>query len=330
MKKINSSKAISLGTCIILIMISLSLCFSQYNEYLLAKENANKSINNIMYFENDYIYTILKENIAKSNKILDLKNNDIQQELIKKYTKDEYLIGDIINPKDNSILSSVFDKFLNNLYINVDNKNNRSFVMSTNNIIWNRTNNTNITNKDKTILDLSSFNSFVYNNILANEAIVAIKSIKYNDINLIYWQCNISNSDTITDMNIEELYETYKKYGLEELKNYELLVPSYITNTGDIFGKKDVSSNGLSRENYKLIIVQRINIYDALIPYEGSLNNFTNQINNIKSDLYRISLSKVRIIFECVLILLTVFCISAILQNKLLKTTDSILIKDKE
>lgn len=323
MKKINSSKAVSLGTCLILIMISLSLCFSQYQEYLLAEEKASKIEQTIMDFEEEYMYTVLKENIAKSNKILDLKNNEIQQELIKKYTKDEYLIEDMIHPKDNCILSNVFDKSLNDLYMNVDNKDNRAFVMTTNNIIWNRTDNTNNT-KDKDILKWTNFNSFIYNEILASKAVNTIKSIKYNTNNLIYWQCNNSENNTITNMSMNELYTMYKKHGLEELKNYELLVPSYITNTGDIFGKADVSSNGISHDNYKLIIIQRINIYDAIIPYEGNLNNFTNQINSINNELYRVSLSKVKIIFECVLIIVVVFCLSAIIQNKLLKTTDSI------
>ena len=52
-----------------------------------------------------------------------------------------------------------------------------------------------------------------------------------------------------------------------------MLVPTYITNNGDIFGQND-TDQGIRYDNYKLIVIQRINLYEQI------KHNYPNLITN--------------------------------------------------
>ena len=47
------------------------------------------------------------------------------------------------------------------------------------------------------------------------------------------------------------------------LKNYQIWIPVYITDTGDIFGQSDVVK-GVKQPTHKIIVVQEFNLYDQL------------------------------------------------------------------
>lgn len=72
------------------------------------------------------------------------------------------------------------------------------------------------------------------------------------------------------------------------LKNYNILIPSYITDTGDIFGVPDVDAHGLPNDNNKIIVVREINMFDIVSPYIDSLNQYDILINRytLKIDDY--------------------------------------------
>ena len=75
----------------------------------------------------------------------------------------------------------------------------------------------------------------------------------------------------ITSDNIAEYYN---KYGADIFKDVDMLVPTYITNNGDIFGQND-TDQGIRYDNYKLIVIQRINLYEQI------KHNYPNLITNI-------------------------------------------------
>lgn len=104
-----------------------------------------------------------------------------------------------------------------------------------------------------------------YNKSLERDAIDKLLSHS-NDI-IVTEPVNIIKSNTehkmLDEFSFENLEDVYMKEGIEGLKNYQILVPVYITDTGDIFGQNDVVK-GVKQNTHKMIVVQEFNIYDQL------------------------------------------------------------------
>lgn len=82
----------------------------------------------------------------------------------------------------------------------------------------------------------------------------------------------IGNEDhiKIKELNYKSLLKVYSEEGLEGLRNYQILVPYYITDIGDIFGVPDISQ-GIMVDNNKIIVVQEFNLYDQIIATDSSI-----------------------------------------------------------
>lgn len=120
---------------------------------------------------------------------------------------------------------------------------------------------------------------------------VSHKANKELTNNAIYMLIN-QNKDTIfwpsdknvslytdSDFKVKEpnnyiLRQLISKNNIYSLKNYNILIPSYITDTGDIFGVPDIDAHGLPNDNNKIIIVREINMFDIVSPYIDSLNQY--------------------------------------------------------
>lgn len=74
---------------------------------------------------------------------------------------------------------------------------------------------------------------------------------------------NNKNHQKISDVSYDALKTVYKKEGIEGFKNYQIYVPTYITDTGDIFGQNDIV-RGVKQPTYKFIVVQEFNLYDQI------------------------------------------------------------------
>ena len=130
-----------------------------------------------------------------------------------------------------------------------------------------------------------------YNKKLAKNA---ISSLINKDSGLILWQYTAPKTENdidYADMNSDNISDYFVKYGVDIFKDIEILVPTYITDTGDVFGQKDIDQ-GVKYENYKLIVVQRINVYEQLkAKYPDLFNTKTmddanKKYNNIMCSLY--------------------------------------------
>ena len=75
--------------------------------------------------------------------------------------------------------------------------------------------------------------------------------------------CSTDKHKKISCANYEILKDIYKNEGLEGFKNYQIYVPVYITDSGDIFGQKDIVQ-GIRQNTHKLIVVQEFNLYDQV------------------------------------------------------------------
>lgn len=116
-----------------------------------------------------------------------------------------------------------------------------------------------------------------------DSSIIAIEPYNYIDKN--------TPHKKIKEINYANLEEVYVKEGLTGLRNYQILVPVYITDTGDIFGQLD-TVHGVKVDNHKFIIIQTFNFYDQLISYKPDFgdDDYTRRIvtryNTILNSLY--------------------------------------------
>lgn len=87
------------------------------------------------------------------------------------------------------------------------------------------------------------------------------------------------NHIMINELTYESLLNVFLQEGIEGLKNYQIFVPYYITDFGDIFGNPDFE-HGTKLDNNKLIIVQEFNLYDQIMNRHDELFN-DNQIRQV-------------------------------------------------
>jgi hypothetical protein len=93
---------------------------------------------------------------------------------------------------------------------------------------------------------------------------------------------NLTKNDNhimISEMTYDSLLNVFLEEGLNGIRNYQIFVPYYITDFGDIFGNPDII-NGVKVDNNKLIVVQEFNLYDQVVKnYNDTFND--SEIKNI-------------------------------------------------
>lgn len=99
---------------------------------------------------------------------------------------------------------------------------------------------------------------------LYDEAIEALFSNATNKI-IFYEPHESLNKEhiMIQSMTLSALQSVFMKEGLDGLRTYVFLSPTYITDDGDIFGTPDHDKQGFTN-NHKIIVVQKFNIVDVI------------------------------------------------------------------
>lgn len=102
---------------------------------------------------------------------------------------------------------------------------------------------------------------------------------------ILYWEMEKNGEPTnIITPTLSNLKSVFMEKGLEGIKNIEFLVPSYITENGDIFGVNDVSDSGFLTKNNKIVIVYIFNLYDIIVNHHSdSISTFDNIYSNLIS-----------------------------------------------
>lgn len=119
-----------------------------------------------------------------------------------------------------------------------------------------------------------------YNTKLDNDAID--KLLNRNSGIIALESYNLTKNDNhikINELTYESLLEVFLEEGIHGLKNYQIFVPYYITDFGDIFGNPDII-HGSKFDNNKLIVVQEFNLYDQIMNRHDELFNDV-QIKNV-------------------------------------------------
>ena len=296
---------------LIILIIVLLFSYLQFDDYSSNIEVYKDIYDSTEIEESNYIKTIFYEETKLSKKSMNIIVERIQDQLVLKYGKNlDNLDEDIDNPRSDSELTKVFDDTLGDFYINENTNVNKPFVLSMNSLLWGRC--LSYDNAENEFLTIDDLLSLQNNNKLNKEAIFTI--LKNDNTKYIFWQ---NNGDTKLEyMNIDKLIEIYSNEGLNSMKNYELLVPVYITKDGDIFGTKDTDGLGHKIDNYKIIIVQRMNVYDILKQYSSELSTYESEKQRIIDRKIINMNDKTRSLLISGSMVLIVLFGSAYLQNK--------------
>lgn len=137
-----------------------------------------------------------------------------------------------------------------------------------------------------------------------NSSIIAIEPYNYIGDN--------KNHQKIREATYETLEKVYVDEGIDGIRNYQFLVPVYITDTGDIFGQND-TMHGVKVDNHKFIIIQTFNLYDQLISYKPDfgdddyLHRLNVRYNNILNSLYILGIVVCIIIVFIILYFLSIY-----------------------
>lgn len=249
-----------------------------------ADENYNESIRAINELEWQFILSVLTENTQKATIQADYISANIEKDLLSNYSDIEVLKNILETRQYDTEFFEIMDRNIRGVYLNVNNDNNDLWIGMNHGIIsdlsLNCASDTYERSWDKEMTKH-------YNKVLCKEAINAI--VSHSD-RLIFWEFlrpDQNQHNTILTMNIEQLHKIYRAEGVQGLKTYEFLCPSYITPDGDIFGTPDVTTSGVKQSNYKIIVVQGFNIHDQLMSsHKSTLTSFDMQRQNIKS-LYK-------------------------------------------
>lgn len=120
------------------------------------------------------------------------------------------------------------------------------------------------------------------------------------------------NHIKIDELTYESLLKVFLTEGISGLRNYQIFVPYYITDFGDIFGNPDIM-HGTKLDNNKLIIVQEFNLYDQIMENQDNLFN-DKQIENVTARydvilrlLYIFGISLITAIISLILYLCNIY-----------------------
>lgn len=144
---------------------------------------------------------------------------------------------------------------------------------------------------DDTSNTLSKYRDSTYNKAMFDTAIRKIRN--HTDSSLIVMEpYNYINPDLphekLREADYASLERVYVNEGFNGLRNYQFMVPVYITDTGDIFGQSDIVQ-GIHQDTHKFIIIQTFNLYDQIMStksdfgdddYLGRLNSRYDRILN--------------------------------------------------
>ena len=246
---------------VLLIFVSSMLIF-----YHLIRE-VNIYFTNIdKYFVEDisdnvlYIKEQLEEDISKE--LVDIAQN-IENDIIDNTDLDK--LEKKLNSADNipNELEKIFRKNIYGVYIlGIENDRNDIFICNKNGILSDYDISTS-TDKENRTWGYEIKNQ--YNKKLAKNT--SDKLLTMENYDLVFERKNQSknkNHKLYSEVTNDTIREIISREGFEGLKPYTFLVPIYITNDGDIFGKYDVVCTH-KQNNNKIIIVQEYSLYDYIV-----------------------------------------------------------------
>lgn len=245
-----------------LIAISHYLFFNYQTSLMVSQANAvDRNYKVIMWKD---IENLMNISIDSAQMMASDTAKDIVEDIESEYSdlselEREFNSGNYNSPKFNRIImKNIRGKYM----YDIKTQKNSMFIISRTGILFDE----NVGKIETTSRDFDTEARLHFNTDLAYNSLEMIVTERNNT--LIYYEPEapeeLSNHVTTTYPSRENLRAVYEKEGLSGLRGYEILVPAYITDDGDVFGTPDIEDNGKVNKNHKLIVVQRFNLYDVL------------------------------------------------------------------
>lgn len=262
----NKCKKISLLILAVLILFTGSMVGYAYNVNLI-RNIQNENTIRMKTDEFNKIYLFLMICRDKANENIRSISTSIEKDIKEKYPDLSVLKDELQTDNYKSIYPIISENVKDKFFGGVENGNNDIFVTTLTNIIvdFSYNNSTIVSDKDQS--KLRTWDDIISTQYNKEMAEYAKNQIINKSRDLIIWErTKSSNPDhiKISEPTYENLLKVYLNEGIDGLKNYTSLVPSYITDNGDIFDNSDFKEGGVRLQNYKLIIIQEFNIYDQI------------------------------------------------------------------
>lgn len=302
--------------CIIMILLSLLSTNFYINrvDVITATKQKDRDIQVINEIEWNYITAIIDENREKAFMSSNKLSEDIEQDVREQYPDLNILKYELDNNIPNTKFSDILRDNFNGVYLNnIENDNNDPWAA----MYWGVYGD--FSNNCSKIGSARTWNVEVaqhWNKVLTQQAIDSILQLSDK---IIFWEYLQPDKPhkMIKQMSIDSLHQIFIEEGVQGLKTYEFLNPSYITAKGDIFGIPDVGSGGMKNANDKIIIVQGFNIYDQLIKDHGvDLKNFDDrriEINQRYTD--KLTTGDITVVIQSVMIFLAILALIFVYNN---------------
>lgn len=304
----NNKPKIVLRTMIFIICVFIAVGFTYQNIIVTIQDNKNATINSFKEEQFKIIWKYLeglqtqsKVNVTKISESIEKDILNLSNEESKQVQSD--MSSDIFN----NTLNDIIMKHIENISLNnINNHRNGIVVMSNSGFIEDfNYRRAKVKNDDFHFRSWEDSINNSYNKELDKNAIDKILNRTSGVIALESYDL-IKNEDHIMlkELTYDSLFEVYLNEGLNGLRNYQIFVPYYITDIGDIFGVPDITQ-GVKNDNNKIIIAQEFNLYDQLTKndYDDIFNN-----NKISDIIYRYNIV-LRLLYVFGALIATTICI---------------------
>lgn len=281
MKSLKFHRGIRLLLTIALIPIITigATIYQAYNDLEDCKVSLIKATTDINQSEWAAIRAIVDENIAKAQLQADSTKGELHHKLLIDYGNDLGRLRHDLQINEHNKAHDILQEVTSHKFLNKKNDDNRILLA----------------NEQRIIADSSLSASLKPNRTWEEEANSRINSMLYKDSvekilhqqvsyaiieSSLYEQSHVGDPMGTSDINVIE--SEYLKYGIGVLKSYNIIVPSYLTDHGDIFGIPDITPDGTRSDNHKITIIQEFNLFDSILPYDNLFEQYNSARNTCK------------------------------------------------
>lgn len=277
-----------IGIMIFVILAFSSSVFGYKNLITLVKENCQKTTEAFKEEQFKVLWSSLNNLQLQSEKEISKISEDIEKDILALSDEDlDKLHHDMTNNIHNQDLHEILMKNIEHQNLNgIKNHRNGVVVLSAEGYMEDfnyRRANLISDDHESSFREWDDIIKNSYNETLERNAIEKLLNRTSGIIALeSYDLVGNDNHIKIKEMNYESLLRVFLAEGMEGLRNYQIFVPYYITDIGDIFGTPDISQ-GIKVDNNKIIVVQEFNLYDQIMMTDTSELFGNNEIENIAS-----------------------------------------------
>ena len=264
-----------------ILMVSVFL-FSQYEDHKKSQTEYGHVRNRSEERLRNFLDLVLKERCEEIQDDVELRSEAFAKELLHTYSNGDAFEKDMNIVDRYTDLDELLNKHFSGQYFqeNSSKYNNHILVSVNDMILYDKSGIYPYReNEQRTYNEILEYS---HNKNLTSTAISNIRDCNLEKHNYIFWE-TLPNSNPnhymIDNMSVDDLIDLYYKEGLAGFKSIDLLIPVYITEDGDIFGTKDVNRLGYKQDNYKIAVIQRINMYDLLSEYRHYLDQYVSDLS---------------------------------------------------